>query len=450
MRATDRDAAVPPVACFVGPHPDDVEIGAGGTAAKLVAAGWTVHVVIITTHPKFGQIRKKEALCAADALGVARSNVHFLGYPDGRLAKVPGEKLKNSLYRLLQRFDPALVFGPCSDDRHEDHACIYRALAVAARTRGILHYYVLHHIEIAHAPARVGVLVDEQLEQKRRAYRCHRSEHERGSLSEARFQRLVDFGSRIDGRVYELFDVTNPVGYDLANFEKQLARLNQLNFSKFWAAILRLGEPSGQWKLNAVQPTFSESGAPVEGQARQQLKDKLKATFPSLSWTDVVERDLSRVSEVSRLAAAEHCLFSGGPLANPWVHRFVHGHPSFVVRKNQYIRDIHLAAVMPAGMTVSDRYRGQPELRRTGALVIMWGWGRAQRNHPTTIYAAGMGRKGTRAAYDLLLDPPRTLCERVENEIALGSSGLQVNFALTDTTTRPRIRIDRLRTIPAE
>jgi LmbE family N-acetylglucosaminyl deacetylase len=68
---------------FIGPHPDDIEIGAGSTAAKLVKSGKTVAFVIAldgryglenapkgTTCEALIEIRKKEAMASAAALGV--------------------------------------------------------------------------------------------------------------------------------------------------------------------------------------------------------------------------------------------------------------------------------------------------------------------------------------------------------------------------------------------
>src|SRR4051794_23808643 len=59
-----------------GPHPDDQELGMGGTVAKLAKQGHTVHLVDMTNGEPtpFGSVetRASEAAAAAKVLGVGR------------------------------------------------------------------------------------------------------------------------------------------------------------------------------------------------------------------------------------------------------------------------------------------------------------------------------------------------------------------------------------------
>ncbi len=75
-------------------HPDDVDFGAGGTIARWTAAGVEVTYCIVTDGDAGGfdpsvprsdipGIRRGEQTAAAQAIGV--DELHFLGYPDGRL-----------------------------------------------------------------------------------------------------------------------------------------------------------------------------------------------------------------------------------------------------------------------------------------------------------------------------------------------------------------------------
>ena len=77
---------------FIGPHPDDIEIGAGATAAKLAAMGKTI-CFLVCTDGRYGEghvpetgdalaaLRQQEAIASAKALGVA--DVRFLNLSDG-------------------------------------------------------------------------------------------------------------------------------------------------------------------------------------------------------------------------------------------------------------------------------------------------------------------------------------------------------------------------------
>ena len=78
---------------FIGPHPDDIEIGAGATAAKLAAAGKKVTFLILTDGrygdafsngvkgEELARLRERESVESAARLGV--TDVRFLGLSDG-------------------------------------------------------------------------------------------------------------------------------------------------------------------------------------------------------------------------------------------------------------------------------------------------------------------------------------------------------------------------------
>ena len=77
----------------LGAHPDDAEIGCGGTLALHADAGDRVTIACVTDGEaggmgvppvKLARIRREEAAAAAVVLGV--EEIRFLGFPDGRLA----------------------------------------------------------------------------------------------------------------------------------------------------------------------------------------------------------------------------------------------------------------------------------------------------------------------------------------------------------------------------
>lgn len=116
---------------FIGPHPDDIEVGAGATAAKLAAAGKQV-CFLICTDGRFGldhapegttpdalvELRRAEARASAQALGV--SDVRFLDLSDGGL--YPMAELKQAMARVIGDFQPQVLFAPDPDVISECHA----------------------------------------------------------------------------------------------------------------------------------------------------------------------------------------------------------------------------------------------------------------------------------------------------------------------------------------
>jgi len=113
---------------FIGPHPDDIEIGAGATAARLAAMGKAVKFLICTDGrygtedpdmdvQKLIKIRQEEARAAAASLGV--SDVEFLPYPDG--GGYERADLMNSIVKVICEFRPDIIFAPDSRLRTETH-----------------------------------------------------------------------------------------------------------------------------------------------------------------------------------------------------------------------------------------------------------------------------------------------------------------------------------------
>ncbi len=126
---------------FIGPHPDDIEIGAGATAAKLAAAGKQVTFLVCTdgrygletapegtTPEQLKEIRKAEAIASAKLLGV--TDVRFLDLSDGGLYAF--EDLWRSVARVIGETQPQLVFAPDPDVSSECHAD-HRNVGEAAR-----------------------------------------------------------------------------------------------------------------------------------------------------------------------------------------------------------------------------------------------------------------------------------------------------------------------------
>ena len=104
-----------------GAHPDDVEMSAGATLAKEIAAGKTVGIVDLT-QGELGtrgtpEIRKQEALNAAKILGASfRVN---LGLADGFFQNDRQSQLK--VIEVLRRAQPKIVLCNAVEDRHIDH-----------------------------------------------------------------------------------------------------------------------------------------------------------------------------------------------------------------------------------------------------------------------------------------------------------------------------------------
>lgn len=137
---------------FIGPHPDDIEIGAGAAAAKLAAMGKSV-CFLICLDGRYGSetippeelvgIRRQEALASAKMLGV--SDVRFLDLSDGGFYEI--DELVQGIAQTVGEFKPDVVFAPdpcVTSECHADHLNVgnaARRIAYFAPYAGIMRNY---------------------------------------------------------------------------------------------------------------------------------------------------------------------------------------------------------------------------------------------------------------------------------------------------------------------
>lgn len=105
----------------IAAHPDDIELGCGGTIAKLVRQGYNV-ILCDLTQGELGtrgskQIRLKEAAKAAEILGVAHR--HNLKLQDGNIELTRANVLK--IVSLIREVRPSILLIPYGIERHPDH-----------------------------------------------------------------------------------------------------------------------------------------------------------------------------------------------------------------------------------------------------------------------------------------------------------------------------------------
>src|SRR5690242_2579717 len=121
----------------IAPHPDDAELGVGGTIPLLQAQGARVGVLDLTdgepTPHGSPEVRRRETEAASAVLGLAyRGN---LGLTNRRL--VNDLEARARLAGAIRQLRPRVLFAPYWDDSHPDHVAA-SALVDAARFWGKL------------------------------------------------------------------------------------------------------------------------------------------------------------------------------------------------------------------------------------------------------------------------------------------------------------------------
>lgn len=124
------------IALAIGAHPDDIEIGCGGTISVLKDQGYEIVFLVVTSGEEgcnllsknlVAQKRETEARNSSAALGA--SEIIFLLEPDGLTSF--SKELKIRLISLLRRIRPQTVFVHAESDHFPDHQVVHQ-LTMAA------------------------------------------------------------------------------------------------------------------------------------------------------------------------------------------------------------------------------------------------------------------------------------------------------------------------------
>lgn len=130
----------------VGCHPDDLDIGCGGTLAKLaeqgcrvvmciVAGGDMGHAVIMPDELR--AIRKCEAEAAAKLIG---AEMISLGLPDLHV-KSDNDDLVRGIADVIRRTEPQFIITHGPDDYMKDHVEVGKAVFDASFSSSVPHFF---------------------------------------------------------------------------------------------------------------------------------------------------------------------------------------------------------------------------------------------------------------------------------------------------------------------
>ena len=217
----------------VGPHPDDIEIGIGGTVAKHAAMGLRVGLCDLTAGEMGSNGTVDDRLAEAEeARGVLGATWRVnLRLPDRALGRDADHV--RIVAGMVRRAKPRVVAVPYWADRHPDHVAASELMTQAVFSAGLRRFQAdgdawkpdwvcYYFINDSAAPSFV-VDVAEHYETKRRALACHATQFRPSGgsavatrLTSSRFQQLIEsrdaqFGALANVEFAEGFVVKQPL-----------------------------------------------------------------------------------------------------------------------------------------------------------------------------------------------------------------------------------------------
>lgn len=160
-------------------HPDDVEIGCGGTLASYVERGAEVHLFVATEGGRGGDmsVRRDEQEEAARILGVKQ--VHWGEFDDTNLP-TSANQLIQAIDELIEEIKPLIVFVNHHDDTHQDHRAL--ALAAYSAARYVPNVLAYETPTSNNFDPKVFMDISDTLERKAEALKAHASQVERTNI----------------------------------------------------------------------------------------------------------------------------------------------------------------------------------------------------------------------------------------------------------------------------
>lgn len=164
-------------ALALGAHPDDIELGCGGSLVLAAKGGVVLHAAVMSRcedEVAKGEpdLRAREFLRACE---VTAATPHVYGLPNRELPEHRRDVM-NILERLQEEVRPDLVLIPFLEDPHQDHSTVaLAAIRTFRRNETILQYEILRYGSHSFTPS-LFVDITQTLKTKLAALRCYDSQ----------------------------------------------------------------------------------------------------------------------------------------------------------------------------------------------------------------------------------------------------------------------------------
>lgn len=226
-------------------HPDDAEIGVGGTIKKLTDSGSSVGIIDFTKGEMgtrgTAADREREAVNSGKILGLSfRSNLEL---PDSKV-KVNEEAI-NLCVEKIRKYQPSMIFAPYFNDRHPDHIAVSRIIKQAYFFSGVKKYEtsinenklpafrperLLYYFQAYTSEPNIIIDISNTFKEKMEGIRAFvsqfynpKSKDPETFISKPDFLEFIEarakfFGSQIGTKYGEPFFTEEIIGFDIINY----------------------------------------------------------------------------------------------------------------------------------------------------------------------------------------------------------------------------------------
>jgi LmbE family N-acetylglucosaminyl deacetylase len=189
----------------IGAHPDDIELGCGGTISAASKLGAQIVCVFLTKGEQSGDSEKriKESKAALALLGT--KEVYFGDFPD---AEIPNSHVVISFIEsFINKFRPHTILTHTVNDTHQDHRQTGWASLSAARNVQRVLAYESPRVSAGFSPT-YFTDISEYIDDKWHALECHLSQKNKRYLAYESMIHLASFrGSMVNLPAAEAFEV---------------------------------------------------------------------------------------------------------------------------------------------------------------------------------------------------------------------------------------------------
>lgn len=125
----------------IGSHPDDIELGCGGTLIKAARAGHGIYMYVLTRGGKSGNPMQRTQELLESARFIHAKRLWVDNFEDTHLAVE--SKVINHIEYFIDRSDPDIILTHSLNDYHHDHRAIAECSLEAARnSQNVLAYEI--------------------------------------------------------------------------------------------------------------------------------------------------------------------------------------------------------------------------------------------------------------------------------------------------------------------